>query len=254
MTTRAMTQQEYTEAWSLNAKQHFEDGDYEWLCDQLEPYHNILEIGCGAGYSTLVLTLRDHRVLSVDINPDALQKAKELIIENDYEAEIATKSINFDEKDVWLWNTDVVGNREALFTVTSQLPIDLILLCNPGGNLDPSLRMNEVKLLKRYGFSQAEIDQRCHQNAIPLLHKFSMIDAAADIALHCGKPLMIVERGDKEQVTETLEQISIDTGMRRIREDFHEIKMPPDGGITLGDVDGTKAEKLFWGAGMYFPD
>ena len=246
-----MTQQEYAEAWAVNARQHFDDGDYEWLCDQIEPYHNILEIGCGAGYSTLVLTLRGHHVLSVDINPDALQKTKELIIENDYEAEIATGSIDFDEKDVWLWNADVVGNREALISVTSQLPIDLILLCNPGGNLDPHLRKCEADLLMRYGFTKAEIDQRCHQNAIPLLHKFSMIDAAADIALRCGKPLMIVERGDKEQVTETLEQISIDTGMRRMHEDFREIRKPPEGGITLGDVDGVKSEQLFWGAGLY---
>ncbi len=248
---RAMTQQEYAEAWTVNAKQHLDDGDYEWLCDYLEPYHNILEIGCGAGYSTLVLALRDHHVVSVDINPDALQKTKDLIIENDYEAEIATESIDFDEKDVWLWNADVVRNCEALITVTSQLPIDLILLCNPGGNLDPYLRKNEAELLMRYGFTREEIEQRHRQNAIPLLHKFSMIDASADIALHCGKPLMVVERGNKEQVTETLEQISIDTGMRRIHEVFREIRKPPEGGITLGDVDGVKVEKLFWGAGLY---
>ena len=79
----------------------------------------------------------------------------------------------------------------------------------------------------------------------------SFRNASADISLHCGKPLMIVERGDMEQVTETLEQISIDTGMRRIREDFREIRKPPEGGITLGDVDGAKSEQLFWGAGLF---
>ena len=65
---------EYIANWTLNAKQHFDDGDYEWLCDIIqqcfpeESCKRILELGCGAGYSTLVFLLRDYSVISVDIN------------------------------------------------------------------------------------------------------------------------------------------------------------------------------------------
>lgn len=244
---------EYIEKWNNNAKQHFDDGDYEWVCDQIPQYGNVLEIGCGSGYSTLVLLLRDHKVLSVDCNSEALQMTKELIIENDYDAEIATTSIEFEMFDAWLWNIDAVCNRESLIQIVNQLSIDLILLCNPGGNLDPNLRMNEVNLLKQYGFSQAEIDQDYRQGLIHLLHKFSLIDAAADIAIKSDKPLFIVERGSRSQVEETLDQIECDTHMRKVFNIFREIRCEPENGIKLGDADGKQQEKLFWGAGMFFP-
>ena len=250
---KRMKQEEYIEAWNNNAKQHFDDGDYEWICDQIAQYGNVLEIGCGSGYSTLVLVLRDHKVLSVDVNAKALQVTKELIIKNDYEAEIATTSIEFNMFDAWLWNIDAVGNRESLIQVVNQLPIDLILLCNPGGNLDPNLRVNEVNLLKQYGFSQAEIDENYRHGMIHLLHKFSLIDAAADIAIKSDKPLFIVERGSQNQVRETHNQIESDTHMRKVFNTFREIRCEPEDGIKLGDVDGKKEESLFWGAGMFFP-
>ena len=86
----AMTQQEYINRWKENAMQHFDDGDYEWICNQIESYSFVLEIGCGSGESTLVLILRGHRVLSIDINPDAINSTKNLINNNDYEAGIIT--------------------------------------------------------------------------------------------------------------------------------------------------------------------
>jgi len=248
------TPEEYINAWTLNAEQHFEDGDYEWVCDQIESYHTILEIGCGAGYSTLVLTLRDHRVLSVDKNSTALQKTRDLIIESSYEAAIAVESIDFTNSDIWLWNADVVSDRDAIISVVKQLPIDLILLCNPGGNLDANIRMDEVKLLCQYGFSRKEIDCRYRQGAFDLLHKFSMIYAAADVAINCTKPLMVVERGSVMKVKDTLDLIAEDTKMRKVKMDCRRIRHEPEGGIPLGDIDGDETDDLYWGAGMYFPD
>ncbi len=211
----------------------------------------MLEICCGAGYSTLVLLLRDHHVLSVDNNLDAIRATKDLILENDYATEIATQSIDFGQKEAWLWQADAVGNRDQIITGVKQLPIDLVLICNPGGNLDSYIRKIEVDLLLQYVFTQTEINQRNRQGAFHLIHKFSMIDAAADIALNCGKPLMVVERGDKEQVSETLEQISLDTGMRRFQETYRRIRKPPEGGITLGEADGARSNEMYWGAGLF---
>ena len=81
---------EYIANWELNAKQHFDDGDYEWICDIIQEYfpdgscERILEIGCGAGYSTLVFLLRDYRVVSVDMNAEAVKHTDELIKKHDY--------------------------------------------------------------------------------------------------------------------------------------------------------------------------
>jgi len=250
---KKMNPEEYVEAWNNNAMRHFDDGDYEWICDQIPKYNNVLEIGCGSGYSTLVLLLHNHKVLSVECNKEAIQTTKKLAIENGYEAEIAARSIDFEMCDAWLWNIDAVGNRESIIQVVNQLQIDLILLCNPGGNLDSNLRMYEVKLLKQYGFSQDEINQYYMQGAIHLLHKFSIIDAAADIAIKSDKPLFIVERGSRNQVGEMLDQIKSDTHMRKVFDAFREIRCEPEGGIKLGDADGKKIDKMFWGAGMFFP-
>lgn len=113
--------------------------------------------------------------------------------------------------------------------------------------------MNEVKLLLQYGFTQDEVNERIHVGAIHLLHKFSMIDAAADVAICCSKPLMVVERGSKEQITEVFSQISQDTGMRNVLKEFREIRPEPEGGIRLGDIDGNKTDDLYWGVSMFIP-
>lgn len=249
----AMTQQEYIDRWKENAMQHFDDGDYEWICNQIESYSFVLEVGCGSGESTLVLVLRGHRVLSIDINPDAINSTKNLINNNDYAAEIITDSFISDDNDAWLWSVDIVNSYKDIITVVKQLPIDLILLCNPGGNLDPYIRLNEVELLLKYGFTHNEIDQRYRQGAFHLLHKYSMIDAASEIAIQCGLPLMVVDRGDKAQVEDILNQIIVDTKMTRIADEYRKIRKPPTGGITLGDVDGNLSEQLYWGAGLFMP-
>ena len=74
---RLMTSEEYIEAWNLNAKQHFNDGDYEWNCDRIRQIpsdmNKIFEIGCGSGYSTLTLVLRDFDVVSIDANKSAIE-------------------------------------------------------------------------------------------------------------------------------------------------------------------------------------
>ena len=55
--TLEIAEKKYIARWTVNAKQHFDNGDYSWVCDLIKdpPYHRILEIGCGAGYSTLSL-------------------------------------------------------------------------------------------------------------------------------------------------------------------------------------------------------
>lgn len=248
-----ISQEQYIDAWEHNAKQHFVDGDYEWVCNQINHYKTVFEIGCGAGYSTLALAIKQHNVLSIDLNPVALQSTISILKNNHFDAELASHTIDFGHTNIWLWECDVVSNCDTVAAIVNQLPIDLILLCNPGGNLDPELRKCEANLLLKCGFSLSEIDERYHEGNVPLLHKFSLIDAAASIAIKCDLPFMFIERGSKIQINEEFSQIAIDTNIRMIQETKRRIRKEPEGGIILGDADGEKSEELYWGAGLFFP-
>jgi len=83
-----MTEGEYIFAWSLNGQQHFDDGDYEWICNKIRqipsenPLNHILEIGCGAGYSTLAFVLRGFEVFAIDMKEEAIESTRKLLEKN----------------------------------------------------------------------------------------------------------------------------------------------------------------------------
>jgi len=248
-----ISQEQYIYAWEHNAKQHFVDGDYEWVCNQISHYKTVFEIGCGAGYSTLALAIKKHNVLSIDINPIALQSTISILKNNHFDVELVTHTIDFCHPNIWLWECDVVSNWDTVAAIVNQLPINLILLCNPGGNQDPELRKSEATLLLKCGFSFSEINERYHEGNIPLLHKFSLIDAAASIAIKCDLPFLLIERGSNSQINEEFSQIEIDTNMRMVQQTKRRIRREPEGGIMLGNADGEMSEELYWSAGLFFP-
>ena len=63
-TTLEIAEKDYISRWKVASKQHFDDGDYCWVCDLIKdpPYHRILEIGCGAGHSTLSFLQKQNRI------------------------------------------------------------------------------------------------------------------------------------------------------------------------------------------------
>lgn len=251
---RIMSQKEYITAWEHNAKQHYDDGDYAWICEKIKTFKTILEIGCGAGYSTLALAEYGHIILAIDNNPEALSKTKDLLVQHGHKAKIATQYIDYSEANCWLYKIDAVGNKDNIAAIVNQMHIDLILLCNPGGYLDDKLYKHEVELLLQYGFTQDEVDQRYHQNAIPLLHKFALIYAAADVAIKSHTPFLIVERGDEKQAKDILDQIKIDTHMKSHWEASRRISWEPNDGVILSGDDEKNSETIFWSAGVLYRD
>ena len=49
---------EYSETWEVDAKHFFEKSYYDWMAEGVAESKNILEIGCGAGYSVTLPNLR----------------------------------------------------------------------------------------------------------------------------------------------------------------------------------------------------
>ena len=86
-----IARKKYLEKWSLNATQHLEEGEYEWICSFIKEYVCILEIGCGTGDSTRVFATLGHKLLSIDNSDIAIKKAEGILEEYDFESLLVLK-------------------------------------------------------------------------------------------------------------------------------------------------------------------
>ena len=256
-------EKEYISRWTLNAKQHFDSGDYEWVCDFIHQCFpdgtckRILELGCGAGYSTLVLLLRDYQVVSIDINHEAIAHTDTLIKAHDYSSEIkTTDEPGIIQADALLWQKDIVNEWGLVYALTrlqaNDNPIDLIILCNPGGNVSREITPQEQELLKNGGFSKEEISYNIQNGCIDLLHKWALTYASCALSRSTGIPLLIVERETEKEINNTLEQISDDASMVIAMSSSRPIKNAPDGGTVLMNTLSA-TEQQYWKAGLFIP-
>lgn len=67
---------EYAEQWEVNSKYFYKQGTYEKLCDHIDKYNIVLEIGCGVGNSTLSLKEKGHCIISIEKNKVCIKKPK----------------------------------------------------------------------------------------------------------------------------------------------------------------------------------
>lgn len=241
---REMTEQEYVSCWGLNAKQHFDDEDYTWLCDFIKNNvgnnHGIVEIGCGAGYSTLAFAQNNFTdIVAIDIKQQALDATVQLL--QAYNIYPNVKTVQ----------GDIIHQQEAIANLLgkNEFPVDIIVLCNPGGNLNPNITRREYNLLCRFGFDDSEINQKLFYRQGQLLHKWALIYSTSELAKQLDKMLVIVERGNKKELDSILDQIQDETGVRKIASDYRKIRKEPNGGVPLSGTDSDR----FWGAGLYYP-
>ncbi|MBT2375347.1 class I SAM-dependent methyltransferase [Pseudomonas fluorescens] len=75
---------EYTATWQVNAKDHHDQGHYDWMTSQVFDYPRILEIGCGVGHSTLALLKNGHTVVCIEENPYCISATQTLLTEHGY--------------------------------------------------------------------------------------------------------------------------------------------------------------------------
>jgi len=71
---------QYADTWENDAKYYFDNNFYMWMETGIREKKNVLEIGCGVGYSTLQLLQLGHQVISVDYNRECLLRTKRLQI------------------------------------------------------------------------------------------------------------------------------------------------------------------------------
>ena len=92
----------------------FMDSEKKWIQDTIKHTSSLIDVGCGDGRLTLTLSQLTDKYVGVDLDSEALQKAK--LLEHDnikmYAADATKLSALFHEKEfetsVLLWNT--IGN------------------------------------------------------------------------------------------------------------------------------------------------
>lgn len=133
---KLMTAEEYAREWEDNST-HFERlGYYAMPLQRLGPPRTVMEIGCGAGRSTLALARKGHTVVAVEINEPAARKAHEYLSRNGIATEIAY-ALPPDSQDLPAV-TIVVGDvlaASALETGTAP-KVDAVLCWFIGAQLD----------------------------------------------------------------------------------------------------------------------
>ncbi len=77
-----------------------------------------------------------------------------------------------------------------------EYPIDLIVLCYPGGQLTTDITKQEYNYLVCGGFTEEEICSNYNMGNVGLLHKWAMIYSACGLNQLVEKTLLIVERGE----------------------------------------------------------
>lgn len=144
---------EYANKWN-NSAQHFgEQGDYEWLADQLEGFETILELGCGTGQSTLALIRKAHNVIAVDKNAHCLDLAEEKVQafskSGTFSADQKTGEVQFVEADY----TDGSFINQFL----PRQSIDAIACWNVGTAGDVNVLVEYRELWEYFGYSLEDI-------------------------------------------------------------------------------------------------
>jgi SAM-dependent methyltransferase len=69
--------QDYARAWQVTSAYFADEGHYDWMAEQLAGFRHVLEIGCGAGYSSEVLCTAGHSLVALDENPECVRRAAE---------------------------------------------------------------------------------------------------------------------------------------------------------------------------------
>lgn len=112
--------EKYAKLWKKDSIEMDDNKLYDWMSSNIEQYNTILEIGCGAGLSTLNLLKRGHNVISIEFNKYCIEYTKSLLIENGY-------------RDVEIIHEQISECNCMNIVEKIKSKIDLVICWNPGG-------------------------------------------------------------------------------------------------------------------------
>lgn len=145
----------YAEQWAESSLLFLNNKDYAWMCNQIEQYSTVLEIGCGTGHSTLSLIQRGHKVIAIEKNEYCLEKAKELIETSGYI--YGTLKDNIDSCNVIFVLTDICD--QDLPKKLSNVSFSVAVCWNIGTYWSKTMFQSYLRKLLKYGLTLEQITE-----------------------------------------------------------------------------------------------
>lgn len=177
----------YAEEWDVSAKFFYEQNVYDKLCTEISKYHVVLEVGCGTGYSTLMLVESGHKVISIEKNEVCIAKTKKLL--EKHSIVIGNDITDINNNQVILLQCDIV--KEMFFTeVLPKLNFDIVVCWNVGTDWTSNTIRNYFPEMLQYGLKPDQIMQNKESSYSELI-----IWNAAKCANLKHVPVQLGERG-----------------------------------------------------------
>ena len=147
-----VAREKYARLWaSVNSPAFATSGHYEWMVQSVTGYTRVLEIGVGAGLSTLALVKRGHRVISIDENPFCLMAADTTLGRAGFGAELQLRGkssgtsngylVHYESveapatlHDVFLIEGNVLADDKLFDWLLTSGPYDAVLCWLAGGH------------------------------------------------------------------------------------------------------------------------
>ena len=143
---------EYAIQWEHSSKHFYINQFYDKLAEKLSGIKIVLEIGCGAGYSTLSLLKRGHKVIAIDKNEECIKRAQQLIEKNGFNVGDLSKS------DVLFIKVDMIS-EEFYRNILPALSFNVIICWNIGSSWKKDDLQYYVPHMLDYGLNISQIRQ-----------------------------------------------------------------------------------------------
>lgn len=171
---------QYSDQWNASAEYFFKKKYYQWMCNAINPYKVVLEVGCGTGYSTLALVQSGHKVIAVDKNHNCIEAAKALL----YSSNIQKDTVHFYEGDV----IDVFFRHVLLSN-----KFDVVICWNIGTYWNVEMMHRYIPCLLKYGLNIEQIKQNPESSYAELI-----IWESCRLARSKNTPISIIDRSIAE--------------------------------------------------------
>ena len=175
----------YANEWGSSADYFYENGSYEWMCNNIKEYKIALEVGCGTGKSTLMLVETGHKVIAIEKNEYCLHQASELLKEKGYKVTNVVEEIN--DNDVLFLQADVVD--KTFQKNIGEINFDIVVCWNVGSYWDKEMIGYYLPYMVEYGLTISQIQSNTESSYSELI-----IWTSCKIASNKGVPVQIVDR------------------------------------------------------------
>lgn len=163
----------YADKWGRSSEFFYQRGYYHKFAKSLEERNQLLEIGCGCGFSTLSLAECGHSILAIDNNPYCIDMASELISNKGFSDRVC-----FLEMDV--------TNSQAFDELAERYKFDSVVCWNIGTAYDKNIKVAD------------NISEEENRRIIVEEYRLKVLAYSCALAQYKEVPFQIVDRTEQK--------------------------------------------------------